>query len=255
MSELHYAAMRPFRQGLATVGSVEGLFQRRTTAFPQPDGKRATSVFHTEKEIQKTATKRITLRPDLLPDKNGVRHQMDGRWDESVPCKKMEFEYPFLHPGLMRSLICDAGRRAGEHGVYWKYGVWVFEPQTGCRAMIEQEMQGAMQGKIIVKIQGDCCADLAKWLREKIKERSRLFGYPDVKPTQDDFKPCAEAHLPERRAKIEVLESNIKTPPPEPKLGQMPPEKFQDSDQPEVFISYAWGDETPEGKRRKGTGG
>ena len=71
------------------------------------------------------------LAPDLLPGKDVVAAQLAGRWNDDEESWRLEYEYPFLHPGLMRALLCDVGQRSGEAGVYWKYGVWVYDTSTG----------------------------------------------------------------------------------------------------------------------------
>jgi internalin A len=81
------------------------------------------------------------VAPDLLPDKAAVADQLSGRWSDGQG-SRLEFHYPFLHTGLMRGLICDSGRLAEDNGVYWKYGVWVYDRDSGARALIEMRSTG-----------------------------------------------------------------------------------------------------------------
>jgi internalin A len=94
------------------------------------------------------------LAPDMLPGKDAVADQLVGRWNDHEDSWRLEYEYPFLHPGLMRALLCDVGSRSKEAGVYWKYGVWVYEKSTGCRALLEQQMTDERRGRIVLKVQG-----------------------------------------------------------------------------------------------------
>ena len=118
------------------------------------------------------------VAPDLLPDKEAVAPQLAGRWYDHEESWRLEYAYPFLHPGLMRTLLCDVGQRSHEAGVYWKYGVWVYEKSTSCRALLEQQMADERRGRITLRVQGRRHEDLAHWLQERIQERNRLFGYP-----------------------------------------------------------------------------
>lgn len=86
------------------------------------------------------------LAPDLLPTRDAVSAQLAGRWNEDEESWRLEYEYSFLHPGLMRALICDVGERSHEAGVYWKYGLWVYEKATGCQALLEQHMADDRRG-------------------------------------------------------------------------------------------------------------
>lgn len=204
------------------------------------------------------------LAPDLLPDKDAVADQLAGRWNDHDENWRLEYDYPFLHPGLMRALLCDIGSRSKEAGVYWKYGIWLYEKSTGCRALIEQQMQDERSGRIILTVQGHRHHELVRWLREQIEQRNRLFGYPDLKPTMDDFGselPVQEgaetrrgvgaksSGLPDRLSRELTEESAVLRMPQEP-IFDKPPESFFPIREPQVFISYAWGDDTPAGQQR-----
>ena len=200
------------------------------------------------------------LAPDLLMDKAAAAHQLAGRWNETERSWRLEYEYSFLHPGLMRALICDVGQRSADAGVYWKYGLWVYE-STGCRAMLEQRMDDLHRGRIVLKIQGPGHEQLAHWLRERIEARNRFFGYPALQPVVDEFKAAEQPHRPgvahrtvptnqfqlELGAECEAPKGA--RPLPEPNFAQ-PPATFFPAGEPQVFVSYAWGDRTPEGLAR-----
>ncbi|MDF0677034.1 MAG: COR domain-containing protein [Nitrospira sp.] len=205
------------------------------------------------------------LAPDLLPDKGAVADQLAGRWNDTDEGWRLEYSYPFLHPGLMRTLLCDVGRRSQEAGVYWKFGVWLYEKSTGCRALLEQQMDNERQGRIILNVRGHRHQELVRWLCERIEQCNRLFGYPKLKPAVGDFGPSL--HARQRAAtgrgaapKVGGLSDRLSV-----DLGAMepagglvaleptfdkPPESFFPSREPQVFISYAWGDDTPAGRQR-----
>lgn len=201
------------------------------------------------------------LAPDLLMDQSAIAQQLAGRWSDTEKTWRLEYDYPFLHPGLMRALICDVGQKSADAGVYWKYGLWVFDQSTGCRAWLEQQMDNERRGRIVLKIQGPRHETLARWLRERIEERNRLFGYPCLTPVVDDFARYDDGGLkrvarmsargdgqpdPEDGATPSKAEHAI----PEPRFDK-PPASFFPSEGPRVFVSYAWGDESAEGQRRQ----
>jgi internalin A len=206
------------------------------------------------------------LAPDVLPAKDAGAAQLAGRWNDQEESWRLEYEYPFLHPGLMRALLCDVGERSHEAGVYWKYGVWVYEKGTGCRAMLEQQMTDERQGRITLKVQGRRHEELVRWLRKRIEERNRLFGYPELAPAVDEFGPATRfpepgpgpypgrvgrkaGHPAEPTADDRTREARAERAAQEPAFDK-PPASFFPPREPQVFVSYAWGDETPEGRQR-----
>ena len=219
--------------------------------------------------VHRTANERLQLEeeylaPDMLPDKQAVAASLDGRWSEDETTRRLEYEYPFLHSGLMRALICDVGARSQEAGVYWKGGVWLYERNSGCRAQIEQHMFDDRRGRITIALQGGRQEELGRWLRQRIEDRNRLFGYPHLAPTIDELGPETRVSEPypamrtERRwqvvTEIEALDPGVRsdTVPSstrEPAFAK-PPVSIFPARGPEVFVSYAWGDSTPEGLYR-----
>lgn len=202
------------------------------------------------------------LAPDLLMDKAAIAHQLAGRWNDDAPTLRLEYDYPFLHPGLMRALICDVGQRSADAGVYWKYGLWVYDAASGCHARLEQQMSDLHRGRIVLQIQGPRHDALARWLRKRIENRNRFFGYPALQPVVDEFK------TDEKPSRLGVLSKTMHvsqlqlelgaesdTPGserrlPDPSFAQLPASFFP-AEGPQVFVSYAWGDTTPEGQRRE----
>jgi internalin A len=184
------------------------------------------------------------VAPDLLPDKAAVADQLSGCWNDGEGAH-IEFHYPFLHTGLMRGLICDAGELAGDSGVYWKYGVWVYDRQSGARVLIEMNGTEGHGGRVCASIQGGRPDGLIRWLREHFAEQNRRFGYPDLKPAIDRLSREDESAVD----KVEHGDNSSCPIVIEPALGPMPAKDFPRKGL-DVFISYAWGDESDEGKRR-----
>jgi internalin A len=214
--------------------------------------------------VHRKADERLGLEPeyvapDLLPDREAVAAQMVGRWSDDEESWQLEYTYPFLHQGLVRGLICDAGQRANDAGVYWKYGCWVYERDSGCRALIEQQMSDERRGRITVRVQGRRHEHLAAWLRARFDERNRLFGYPKLTPTIDELaRPLADDEARRRPATVaqalttsESARAEELVAKSEPQFGKPPATTFP-SRQRQIYVSYAWGDETPSGRARSG---
>jgi internalin A len=83
----------------------------------------------------------LYLAPDLLPPRPSpqVTRQLQGRWQGEDPSLCLTYSYTFLHDGLARALLCDLGNHAGNGGVYWRYGAWVYDTRHGCTALLEQD--------------------------------------------------------------------------------------------------------------------
>ncbi|MFM8968594.1 MAG: COR domain-containing protein, partial [Vulcanococcus sp.] len=105
----------------------------------------------------------VYLAPDLLPARSSpqVERQLQGRWQGSDPSLSLTYSYGFLHDGLARALLCDLGNHAGDGGVYWRYGAWVYDARHGCIALLEQDKPDNRAGRITIHFQGERCGELA----------------------------------------------------------------------------------------------
>jgi internalin A len=191
------------------------------------------------------------LAPDLLPPRSSpqVIRQLRGRWQGSDPSLTLTYTYSFLHGGLVRALLCDLGDHAGDAGVYWRYGAWVYDARQGCIALLEQQMENDRAGSITIRFQGDGSTELADWFQQCLAERNRQFGYADLQPTSSG--PLAsQALASEKRQRLDRSDGGEASAAPPPELVPAPVEAFHKTRR-EVFISYAWGDDSPEGKERQ----
>ena len=191
------------------------------------------------------------LVPDLLPPRSSpqVSRQLQGRWEGNDPCLALTYSYNFLHGGLVRALLCDLGNHAGDGGVYWRYGAWVYDARQGCIALLEQQMENDRAGSITIRFQGDGSTELADWFQQCLAERNRQFGYADLQPTSSG--PLAsQALASEKRQRLDRSDGGEASAAPHPELVPAPVEAFHKTSR-EVFISYAWGDDSPEGKERQ----
>ena len=146
-------------------------------------------------------------------------------------------------------MLCDLGNHAGDGGVYWRYGAWVYDARQGCIALLEQQMENDRAGSISIRFQGDGSTELADWFQQRLAERNRQFGYPDLQPISSG--PLAsQALASEKRQGLNLSDRGEAIAAPPPQLVSAPVESFHKPER-EVFISYAWGDASHEGKERQ----
>ena len=172
------------------------------------------------------------IAPDLLPDQAEVAEELAERWDEAAPAEQAIYRYELHQPGLLRGLLAEIGKAAGINALYWKDGVCVFEQTTRSRALIEQEGLGDWRGLIRIRTQGGRAADLLAALRERLEQESRNWGLEPVEGTEPKVAPRALS----------------------PHDGEAPGLAFATepaSGAREFYVSYAWGDATPDGRERE----
>jgi internalin A len=173
------------------------------------------------------------IAPDLLPERSEIT--MLRAWDEHRHTETATFEYDLLPPGLMSRLISRIGNDAGLAAEYWRDGVYFFEKKTQSWALIEQEKTVGWQGLIRVRTQGGQAALLLEQTAALVEEQQSKIGIAPVR-SQKLVASFSAARVGGADEKETAQPLQIAQ---EPRL------------QPEYFVSYAWGDNTPEGRERE----
>jgi internalin A len=173
------------------------------------------------------------IAPDLLPERPDI--EIAQKWDSGLPTETAQFTYSLLTSGLMRAIISRIGHQAGLAADYWRTGVYVYESRTGSRALIEQETTAGLQGRIRIQTQRGDAKALLERLTALVDEAQRRIGISPTSVTKSGGVTPAKS----------VLGDHDLSAPPPLKYAQEPTAK------PEYFVSYAWGDRTPEGRRRE----
>ncbi|GAB0115562.1 leucine-rich repeat domain-containing protein [Acidisoma sp. C75] len=169
----------------------------------------------------------IYVAPDLLPDKQDVLIDAAIGWAEDAAGEKAEFHYALLHGGLIRSILAEIGELAGERALYWRGGLRGFEADTQSRFMVEEHLaDGAWSGSIRVRTQGGRAAEALQKLMTLIE---RVQNRLAMRPTHID------------RSSSPIVSEKDST----LSIGQ------EKSSMPEWYVSYGWGDKTPEGQNRE----
>jgi internalin A len=177
----------------------------------------------------------VYIAPDLLPDKAEVTMELEERWDSHTPTEEALFEYELHQPGLLRSFVSRIGNEAGLNALYWKGGMFLYEHTCRSRALIEQESRGGMRGLIRLQTQNGDARSLLSQLTERLMKEQERWGIRHLISTCT-LPPQSKLDAPQ------IL--------PEPSLPKL---KFtwEPDSTVDYCISYAWGDETEEGKRRE----
>jgi internalin A len=141
--------------------------------------------------------------------------------------------------------MAAVGERAGRAGTYWRDGFAFYDEDTKGRVLVEQAWSKDWSGEIAVSCVGGHAATLLERVLKLIDERVERFGAKvtsrssslDRTPEDDDGSPRPKRE-PEpdgkRRDPAEAL-----------KPGYAPRAER------EFYVSYAWGDDTPEGIERE----
>ncbi|HTH48496.1 MAG TPA: toll/interleukin-1 receptor domain-containing protein, partial [Candidatus Limnocylindria bacterium] len=152
--------------------------------------------------------------------------------------------YGFLHEGILRQFLCTIGRMGGEAALYWRYGCWFHDTRTNSSVRVRQEpcptAENPARGQIVIEARGPGAGELVETVRKAI-EGIRLGPEPEVTPltgTLGSKGNSGPEHEPEQNDIPIEKRVQITDPPVRP------------DDPPEVYISYAWGDKTPEGLQR-----
>jgi internalin A len=175
------------------------------------------------------------IAPDFLPDRTD--EETDARlrlvWDEAEADAEAVLSFTMLPPGLMRALIATIGTDAGLAAEYWRDGVCFFDKKTGSRALIEQRWTAGWAGEVHIATKRGQSGVLLQRLVKMIENDcislgARPSGFTVVEPKAEEH----YGHV----AKAD--ETPVRP-------GHEPSARL------EYFVSYAWGDDTAEGKERE----
>jgi internalin A len=186
------------------------------------------------------------IAPELLPGWSEAQEQLLGRLREDPPAAEAEAHYPFLHEGILRGYFSKIGQHAKDAPVYWKYGCWFYEKTTKSQVLIEGQWQDSKTetgpGTIRFRAWGERARQL---LEPLLVELGRLpIGQPPQIKWQDDA--LATRRMPHAGDVDGTRETGLKDLeiPARPELPSAP-------GKPEVFVSYAWGDDSSQEARQR----
>jgi internalin A len=175
------------------------------------------------------------IAPELLPEWSKAQEQLLGRLRSDLPTAEAEARYAFLHEGVLRGFLSKIGRSAQDAAVYCKYGCWFYEKTTNSQALVESQWADVAsqsgEGSIRLRAWGERAGELIEPLLAEL-QKLPLGQPPEVIWQRGHDLPSKSSDAAQMT--LEQLEI-----PARPALPPVP-------GKPEVFASYAWGDDSSE---------
>ena len=147
----------------------------------------------------------------------------------------------------MRRYLSKLGKHAGDAAIYWKYGCWFYEKTTRSQVLIESKWDDAASeagaGEIQFRAWGERADDLIEQLLRTLQ--TLLIGQPpEIKRTRNakvamnvGAGVSSYATVAQDTGRLGNLEIPVR--------HELPPKN-------EIFVSYAWGDDSSENARKRG---
>jgi internalin A len=191
------------------------------------------------------------LAPELLPPWSDAQEQLLGRLRDDPPAAEAEARYAFLHEGVLRAYLSKIGEHAKDAPIYWKYGCWFYEKTTKSQVLIESQWEDSKTetgpGKIRFRAWGEQANALVRPLLEALQTLP-VGRPPEISPIF-------------ARGEVNIIASGSATVVSDVRRSEhvVPLEQFEVSasaelpakGQPEVFVSYARGDDSSEQDRQR----
>jgi internalin A len=193
--------------------------------------------FTIQKEDREKRVEAEYIAPDLLPARsdNETHKRLKLVWDEASPDAEAVLTFALLPPGLVRALIARIGNDAGLAAEYWRDGVCFYDEGTASRALIEQRWTEGWAGEVHIAVKRGQAGVLLQRLIALVENDRISLGARSSGKTVTGIEAKAEAR--------ETTDAKAEEPPVRP--------VYEPSRVLEYYISYAWGDDTTEGKERE----
>jgi internalin A len=185
------------------------------------------------------------IAPELLPKWSDVQELLLGRLRDDPPDAEASASYAFLHEGVLRGYISKLGNHAKDAAIYWKYGCWFFEQKTRSQVLIESQWEDAASeagaGDIWFRAWGENAESLIDLVLDSI--RRLPVGQPPKIKRIHNAKVVINANAGvSSYATVEAGAGSMEI----PSKPELPPKSTL-----EIFVSYAWGDDSSEDARKR----
>ena len=206
------------------------------------------------------------IAPEFLPKWSDAQELLLGRLRDDPPDAQATARYAFLHEGVLRSYLSKLGEHAKDAAIYWKYGCWFFDKTTHSQVLIESQWDDAESesGAGIVRLRawGENAESLIDLVLDPLRklpvgqppeiEQTKRFPIHAVSSSSVSFLPrlvqnplsddaVSSSHGDADKAENAGLSQLQITARPE-----LPPKNI-----PEIFVSYAWGNDSSENARQR----
>lgn len=211
------------------------------------------------------------VAPDLLPKRAALELDLADRWDDKLVEEQATFSYELLPPGLLRSLMAEIGKKAGLRADYWQDGFYFYDTTTKARALVQQvSNENDWGGRIDIRTQNGDANALLRNLCEFVNDQQRRYGVEDAELTSPGLglldRLFRSQKMTERqkvfaaRERAKEILDNLEASTAKADANRLKSYTsslipgYEESGQPEYYVSYAWGgDSTPEERRREAT--
>ena len=206
------------------------------------------------------------VAPELLLEWSDAQELLLGRLRDDPPDADATASYAFLHEGILRGYLSKIGQQAGDAAIYWKYGCWFYEQTTRSQVLIEGRWDDAQSessaGTIRLRAWGENAEGLIDPLLEALRrlpvgqapkiEQTKSFRVHAVssssasvlpRPVRNSLSGDAVSLSDGAADKAENASLN--------KLQITVPTVLHPKGKPEIFVSYAWGDDSSETARKR----
>ena len=178
------------------------------------------------------------IAPDSLPEKSALTEQAIASTIRGAEINiHVSLNYAFLHEGTQRSILSAIGEQAGQHATYWRYGCCYYDTQHNTAILLECSRRHDLSedelayhghpGQLELKLYGRHASLLAEHLIESILTSHQLGKRPEV-----------IWHKGEHTNKEDNMNEQDHAP-----YSQLGPAADISENKPEVYFSYAWGEE------------
>jgi internalin A len=184
------------------------------------------------------------IAPELLPEWSDAQEQLLGRLRDDPPDAEASAGYTFLHEGILRNFLSKLGDHAKDAAIYWKYGCWFYEQTTRSQVLIETIWDDASSeagaGSIRLRAWGENAERLIELVLDPLRKLP-VGQAPKIEQTKrihvQGFSQ-GNADIGDKAAGLIQLQITARP--------ELPPKST-----PEVFVSYAWGDDSSKEARKR----
>jgi internalin A len=188
------------------------------------------------------------LAPELLPEWSDAQERLLGRLRDDPPSAEATASYAFLHEGILRGYLSKLGEHAKDAAIYWKYGCWLYEQKTRSQVLIESRWDSAASeagaGTIRLRAWGERADELIESLLQALQ------SLPVGQPPEIQRTKTLGAHavsLSSASVIIRLVPENLGL----TKLEIPSHPELPNKGTPEIFVSFAWGDDSSQDARQR----
>jgi internalin A len=201
------------------------------------------------------------IAPELLPKWSDAQELLLGRLRDDPPDAEATARYAFLHEGVLRGYLSKLGEHAKDAAIYWKYGCWFYEQKTRSQVLIESQWDDAASeagaGDIHFRAWGENAENLIDLVLEPLRKLP-VGQAPEIEQTK------------RIRGEILITGSAVPRYVQDPHGGDAFSSSRGDADmgdksdglqitdrpeisksKPEIFVSFAWGDDSSDDARKR----